>query len=85
MVIGWSKECPYPEIGGSEPPPKPAKPKEPKRATTYSASMSGHTKDAGETPHDRVMAIIRSEEEKEAQLRADAVAVAEFEKMGGAA
>jgi hypothetical protein len=85
MVLGWSGENPFPDIGGSEPPPKPAKPKEPKRATTYSAAMSGHSKDFGDTPHDRIMSIISHEEEQEAKLRADEVAFAEFAKSGGAA
>jgi hypothetical protein len=47
--------------------------------------MSGHTKDFGDTPHDRIMNIISHEEEQEAKLRADEVAFAEFAKSGGAA
>ena len=84
MILGWSAENPYPDIGGSEPPPPPSKPKEPKRPATYSASMSGHSKAMGETPHDRVMEIIRAEDEREAKARALEVSSGADEKFGGA-
>ena len=76
MVFGYSNENPFPMLGGVEPPPPPKK-KEPKRATTWSHAVSGHTTAQGETPHDRVMAIIQSEEERLAKERA-----AEVEEWG---
>ena len=70
MIIGWSLENPFPMIGGSEPPEAPKKPKEPKRATTWSMAVAGH----GEgNPHERVMKIIESEEEREGKERAEEV------------
>lgn len=69
LILGWSLENPYPMIGGSEPPAAPVK-KEPKRATTWSHTVSGH---AVGTPHDRVMAIIQREEDKEKEDRAKEV------------
>lgn len=77
MILGWSNENPFPMIGGVEPPPPPKK-KEPKRATTWSGGVSGHS--AG-TPHDRVMAIIKEDEEQEAKARE--AEVREFEKEKG--
>ena len=47
--------------------------------------MSGHSKDGGETPHDRIMNIIQKEDEMEAKLRAEQVQFGEKEKFGGAA
>lgn len=76
MVFGYSNENPFPMLGGVEPPPPPKK-KEPKRATTWSHAVSGHTGAQGETPHDRVMAIIQDEEERLAKERA-----AEVEEWG---
>ncbi|QIX00610.1 hypothetical protein AMS68_006127 [Peltaster fructicola] len=68
MIIGWSKENPFPMIGGSEPPAPPPKAKV--RVTkTYSNAVSGHSEVAG-NPHDRVMAIIDAEEAREAKQRA---------------
>ncbi len=56
-------------IGGSEPPPEPKKPKV-KVASSWSGTVSGHGgASAGRTPHDRVMAIINKEEQKEAEAR----------------
>ena len=63
MIIGYSSENPFPELGGKEPPPPPKK-QEPKRATTWSNSVAGHSESS--TPHDRIMSIIRDDDEKEA-------------------
>ena len=70
MIIGWSKENPFPMIGGHEPPAPPKMPKV-KRATTWSNNVAGHA--PGSTPHDRVINIIQAEEEKEAKARAEMV------------
>lgn len=70
MIIGWSLENPFPMIGGSEPPEAPKKPKEPKRATTWSMSSAGH---GDGNPHERVMKIIKEEEEREGKERAEEV------------
>jgi len=70
MIIGWSLENPYPMIGGSEPPAAPEKPKEPKRAATWSMSSAGHQEG---NPHDRVMKIITEEEARESRERAEEV------------
>lgn len=80
MVYGYSSENPFPMLGGVEPPPPPKK-KEPKRATTWSNAVAGHSQ--GSTPHDRIMSIIRDDDEKEAKL---AQMQAEYmeEKLGGA-
>lgn len=80
MVYGYSHENPFPMLGGMEPPPPPKK-KEPKRATTWSNTVAGHS--ATSTPHDRIMSIIRDDDEKEAKL---AQIQAEYmeEKLGGA-
>lgn len=81
MVLGWSAENPFPMIGGSEPPPEPVKPKI-KVATTWSGTVSGHgssAKDTG-TPHDRVIAIIKDDERREAEERKKDVLSAESEK-----
>ena len=80
MVLGWSAENPFPMIGGSEPPPEPAKPKI-KVATTWSGAVSGHgsAKDTS-TPHERVMAIITNDERREAEGRKKDVLAAENEK-----
>ena len=67
MVLGWSAENPFPMIGGAEPPPEPKKPTL-KVASTWSAGVSGHSRQKG-TPYDRVMAIITEEERKEAEGR----------------
>jgi hypothetical protein len=70
MIIGWSLENPFPMIGGVEPPEPPKMPKI-RRATTWSNTSAGHAADS--TPHDRVLNIIKAEEEKEAKARADLV------------
>jgi hypothetical protein len=70
MIIGWSLENPFPMIGGMEPPEPPKAPKI-KRATTWSNTSAGHSADS--TPHDRVINIIKAEEEREAKSRADLV------------
>jgi hypothetical protein len=79
MIIGWSGDNPYPMIGGTEPPPEPkqSKPKPKKVTTSASPSYSGHGGKAGSTPHERVMAIIEREEEREAKKRAEEVRIAE--------
>ncbi|WPG99428.1 Hypothetical protein R9X50_00224200 [Acrodontium crateriforme] len=76
LIIGWSAENPFPMIGGSEPPPEPKK-KAPRVAKTYSMSVAGHSTRTGETPHDRVMAIIDAEEEREAKKRKEDIERAE--------
>ena len=70
MIIGWSLENPFPMIGGLEPPEPPKMPKI-KRATTWSNASAGHGADS--TPHDRVINIIKAEEEREAKARAELV------------
>lgn len=70
MIIGWSLENPFPMIGGVEPPEPPKMPKI-KRATTWSNTSAGHS--ANSTPHERVINIIKAEEEREAKARADLV------------
>lgn len=77
-IMGWSEENPFPMIGGSEPPAPPKK-VEPKRATTWSGGVSGHNKGS---PHDRVMAIIEKEEEREKEGRAKEVQGYRDEKSG---
>lgn len=67
-LLGWSGENPFPMLGGVIPDP-PRKPKVPRVAKTWSNAVSGHSRAEGETPHDRVMAIIREDEEREARLR----------------
>lgn len=80
MVLGWSGENPYPMIGGSEPPPEPVKPKV-KAATSASGYVSGHSSSNNPgTPHDRVMAIIKEDERREAEARKKDVLAAENEK-----
>lgn len=71
MVLGWSGENPFPMIGGSEPPARPKR-VVPRTVTSASATVSGHSGVKG-NPHDRVMAIIDAEEEKEAQKRKELV------------
>lgn len=66
MVMGYSNENPFPMLGGVEPPP-PQKKKEPRRAKTWSNHMAGHRGDG--TPHERIMAIIQAEDDKEAKAR----------------
>lgn len=78
MIIGWSLENPFPMIGGTEPPEPPKMPKV-KRATTWSNTSAGHAPDS--TPHDRVINIIKAEEEREAKSRAELVR-AEMEREG---
>lgn len=78
MIIGWSLENPFPMIGGAEPPAPPKMPKV-KRATTWSNTSAGHAADS--TPHDRVINIIKAEEEREAKSRAELVK-AEMEREG---
>ena len=68
-IIGYSNENPFPMLGGVEPEPPKPKPKAPKVAKTWSNYASGHSDSKGQTPHDRVMAIIRDDDEKEAKLR----------------
>lgn len=84
MIMGYSNENPFPMLGGVEPPPPPKK-KEPKRATTWSNAVSGHSAKDGSTPHDRVMAIIKDDEAREAKLREAEVQEWEKEKSGGMA
>ncbi|TKA80077.1 hypothetical protein B0A55_02471 [Friedmanniomyces simplex] len=77
LILGWSAENPYPMIGGIEPPPPPKAPKV-KVVTSASGTVSGHGQGGGKagvasTPHDRVMAIIGKEEEREARARAEIV------------
>ncbi len=74
LILGWSAENPYPMIGGIEPPPPPKAPKV-KVVTSTSGTVSGHGGKDGvaSTPHDRVMAIIAKEEEREAKARAEIV------------
>ena len=71
-ILGWSGENPYPMIGGVEPPPEPKAPKM-KVATSASGTISGHGGREGATPHERVMAIIEREEEKESKHRREVV------------
>ena len=80
MVLGWSGENPFPMIGGSEPPRQPEKPKI-QVATSWSGNVSGHgsARTPG-TPHDRVMAIIKGEEGREADDRRKEVMKVENEK-----
>lgn len=68
VLLGWSGENPFPMLGGVVP-DAPKKPKAPKVAKTWSNAVSGHRQVEGETPHDRVMAIIKADEEREAKLR----------------
>nr|OQO32074.1 hypothetical protein B0A51_00612 [Rachicladosporium sp. CCFEE 5018] len=70
MILGWSLENPFPMIGGSEPPEEPKQP-EIRKATTWSNNVSGHAK--GANPHERVMAIIAKEEERQKERRAGEV------------
>ncbi|KAK0940327.1 hypothetical protein LTR29_008066 [Friedmanniomyces endolithicus] len=72
LILGWSAENPYPMIGGIEPPPPPKAPKM-KVVTSTSGTVSGHGGKDGSTPHDRVMAIIVKEEEREAKAGAEIV------------
>ncbi|KAK6435980.1 hypothetical protein LTR95_007835 [Oleoguttula sp. CCFEE 5521] len=67
MILGWSLENPFPMIGGAEPPEEPKQPKV-RKATTWSNNVSGHAK--GANPHERVMAIIAKEEERQKEGRA---------------
>ena len=76
MVLGYSGENPFPMIGGTEPPPEPKKPKM-RVVTSTSANVSGHSGKLGGTPHERVMAIIEKEEEREKEKRAEEVRLAE--------
>ncbi|KAK4554551.1 hypothetical protein LTR86_008406 [Recurvomyces mirabilis] len=81
LLLGWSAENPYPMIGGSEPPPEPKKPKM-RVATSASGYVSGHGGGSG-NPHERVMAIIEREEEREAKEREEIVRRGEVaEKVG---
>jgi len=77
MIIGFSLENPYPMIGGSEPPAPPKKPSMPKVSASASGRVSGHGGTLGNTPHERVMAIIEKEEALEAKKRAEEVYIAE--------
>ena len=72
MILGWSGENPFPMIGGTAPPPPPKKPKI-KVAASASGTFSGHGGKEGATPHERVMAIIDREEEREAKQRKEIV------------
>lgn len=67
-LLGWSAENPFPMLGGVIPEPPKKKPA-PRLAKTWSNAVSGHSRVEGETPHDRIMAIIRDDEEREARLR----------------
>lgn len=80
MVLGWSAENPFPMIGGSAPPSEPEKPKI-KVATSWSGTVSGHNSATTPgTPHDRVMAIIKKDEDREAQVRKKEVLKPEGER-----
>lgn len=82
MVIGYSNENPFPMLGGSEPPKPKEKPK-PKPAKTWSNTAAGHSTAQGATPHDRIMAIIKDDEERAAKEREmEAMAWREQEKGG---
>ncbi|KAK5108023.1 hypothetical protein LTR62_008858 [Meristemomyces frigidus] len=78
MLLGYTNENPYPSIGGSEPPPKPRKdlgaPR--RKVTSASGYVSGHSGGKG-NPHERVMAIIAREEEREAREREEIVRMGE--------
>lgn len=82
FILGWSGENPFPMIGGSEPPEPPAKKLRPKVARSATPAYSGHAERAG-TPHQRVMAIIEREEQRESEKRAEEIRIAE--KAGGMA
>lgn len=76
MLMGFSNENPYRELGGSDPPPEPKKIVQ-RAANSVSGAYSGHGgKNVGATPHDRVMAIIEQEEEREAKKKREL-----FEKL----
>ncbi|EMC93300.1 hypothetical protein BAUCODRAFT_36985 [Baudoinia panamericana UAMH 10762] len=84
MVLGWSGENPYPMIGGTEPAPEPEQKKpKPRLATSASDYVSGHGGKAGATPHDRVMAIIEQEEEREAKARKELVEISKKAEATG--
>lgn len=70
-------------LGGVEPEQPKVKAKAPKVAKTWSNYASGHSDAKGVTPHDRVMAIIRDDDEKEAKLRELQIREWTDEKKGG--
>ncbi|EMF10870.1 uncharacterized protein SEPMUDRAFT_165455 [Sphaerulina musiva SO2202] len=82
-IIGYSNENPFPMLGGVEPEQPKVKAKAPKVAKTWSNYASGHSDAKGVTPHDRVMAIIRDDDEKEAKLRELQIREWTDEKKGG--
>ncbi|KAM3420004.1 hypothetical protein BST61_g3315 [Cercospora zeina] len=83
-IIGYSNENPFPMLGGVEPEqPKQKSTPAPKVAKTWSNFAAGHSKAQGETPHDRVMAIIKDDDEKEAKLREIQIREWTDEKKGG--
>ncbi|GAB7364837.1 hypothetical protein MBLNU230_g5630t1 [Neophaeotheca triangularis] len=71
MLLGWVNENPFPELGGRVPEETKSVLPKVRKAKTYSGFMSGHRE--GESPHDRVMAIIEAEEKREAEKRAKEV------------
>ena len=76
-ILGWSGENPFPMLGGvtPDPPKKVLAPRVRSAAPAYSGHGGGRYK--GMNPHDRVMAIIDREEEREAEKRAEEVRIAE--------
>ncbi|KAI6876514.1 hypothetical protein KC338_g146 [Hortaea werneckii] len=71
-------ENPFPMIGGSEPPDAPKKALMPQVKRTAAPAYSGHRcGPSNSTPHERIMAIIAREEEREAKKRAEEVQIAE--------
>lgn len=81
MLLGWSRENPFPELGGRVPEKVESVLPSARKAKTYSGAMSGHRE--GESPHDRVMAIIEGEERREAEARAEEVLMGEKAKLIG--
>ncbi|RMY34934.1 hypothetical protein D0866_04938 [Hortaea werneckii] len=78
FVLGWSGENPFPMIGGAEPPDAPKKALMPQEKRSAAPAYSGHRcGPSNSTPHERIMAIIAREEEREAKKRAEEVQIAE--------
>ena len=78
FVLGWSGENPFPMIGGAEPPDAPKKALMPQVKRSAAPAYSGHRcGPSNSTPHERIMAIIAREEEREAKKRAEEVQIAE--------
>lgn len=78
FVLGWSGENPFPMIGGAEPPDAPKKALMSQVKRSAAPAYSGHRcGPSNSTPHERIMAIIAREEEREAKKRAEEVQIAE--------